>query len=47
MRYDGHLFFQDRWTDEADFEESGGVRGYIARAKNLMDTKKQYVEAMV
>ena len=38
--------FQDRWVDEAEFKTSGGVSGYIARAKNLMDTRKLYPEAI-
>ena len=40
------LAFQDRYVDEAEFKTSGGVSGYIARAKNLMDTRKLYTEAI-
>ena len=40
------LTFQDRYVDEAEFKTSGGVSGYIARAKNLMDTRKLYTEAI-
>ena len=40
------LAFQDRYVDEAEFKTSGGVSGYIARAKNLMDTRKLYPEAI-
>ncbi len=38
--------FQDRFADEEAFKDSGGVSGYIARAKNLMDTRKNYAGAV-
>ena len=38
--------FQDRYVDEAEFKTSGGVSGYIARAKNLMEPRKLYPEAI-
>lgn len=37
---------QDRWADEEAFAESGGIAGYIARAKNLIEKRKLYVEAI-
>lgn len=41
-----YFLIKDQWTDEEAFKDSGGVSGYIARAKNLMDTRKLYTEAI-
>jgi hypothetical protein len=40
------ITFQDRQPDEAEFEDSGGIQGYISRAKNLIDKRKLYAEGI-
>ena len=37
---------QDRWADEEAFAESGGMAGYTQRAKNLIEKRKLYAEAI-
>lgn len=37
---------KDRWADDTDFQESGGIHGYIARAKSLMGKQKLYSQAI-